>query len=315
MRRRRCGRGAEAPQLLPRPGRRRGSMPSRRRRGRRALRGDGRPSPASGSWAARSRSRRTWVSTWPSKRSSLETSIGERDRRARRPAPSPAGRSGGRAGQLDGDARGALAETLQDRREQAAPADWKVRTWMVPASPAASVRRSSWAAPRCEDRARVLDEDGRRPPEADRTRAAGSLDELGADRALERADLLRDGRLGVPEALTRAREGARAAMATRARRWCMVDACESITFHDRNEVEPVWTDRRSRRRWAIHSRARSTPRPPPPDRPVHRAFGPRRGLRKDSRTTVGGTQWPFMAWSRRPEAPRGDPRRGDLTER
>ena len=82
----------------------------------------------------------------------------------------------------------------------------------------------------------MLDEDAAGLREADRARAAGPLHELGADRPLERADLLRDGRLGVPEALARAREGARVGNGHEGPEMAYVDACESITFHDRNEV-------------------------------------------------------------------------------
>ena len=67
----------------------------------------------------------------------------------------------------------------------------------------------------------------------DRARAARPLDELEADRALERRDLLGDGRLRIAEALGRAGEGALLGDGLQGGEVARLDADESISRHDR----------------------------------------------------------------------------------
>jgi len=66
----------------------------------------------------------------------------------------------------------------------------------------------------------------------DRSRTAGTLDELEADRALERGDLLRDGRLRVAQPLGRAREGALLGDGLQGGEVAGFDSDESISRHD-----------------------------------------------------------------------------------
>ncbi len=75
------------------------------------------------------------------------------------------------------------------------------------------------------DLARLGQRDGPRP--------AGALDELETDRALERGDLLGDGRLRVAEALGRAREGVLLRDGLQSGQVPRLDADESISRHDR----------------------------------------------------------------------------------
>jgi hypothetical protein len=71
--------------------------------------------------------------------------------------------------------------------------------------------------------------------ERDGTRAAGALDEALADDALERRDLLTDGRLRVPERDRRSSEGAFARDGLKRRQMAQFDPEPSIRFHDRLE--------------------------------------------------------------------------------
>ena len=75
------------------------------------------------------------------------------------------------------------------------------------------------------DLARLGQRDGPRP--------ARALDQLEADGALERGDLLRDGRLRVAEALGRAREGALLGDGLQRGQVARLDSDESISRHDR----------------------------------------------------------------------------------
>ena len=76
-----------------------------------------------------------------------------------------------------------------------------------------------------DDLARLGQRDGPRP--------ARALDELEADRALERGDLLGDGRLRVAEALGRAREGVLLRDGLQRGQVARLDSDESISRHDR----------------------------------------------------------------------------------
>ena len=67
----------------------------------------------------------------------------------------------------------------------------------------------------------------------DRPRPARPLDELETDRALERGDLLRDGRLRVAEPFGRAREGALLGNRLQCGEVAGFDSDESISRHDR----------------------------------------------------------------------------------
>ena len=118
-----------------------------------------------------------------------------------------------------------------------APADWKVPTRSVPASPARSACRSACAA----WRRATIDSAWRsssRPASVSETgaRAARALDEPLADDPLERRDLLADRRLRVAEPFRRAAE--RALVRERLQR-CEVadlDAEPTIRFHDRFQL-------------------------------------------------------------------------------
>ncbi len=88
-----------------------------------------------------------------------------------------------------------------------------------------------------EDADRVAVEHHAGLAQRDRPRPAGSLDELHADGALERGDLLRDGRLGVAEALGGTREAARLGDGAKRHQVPDLDPGESISRHDRIEAQ------------------------------------------------------------------------------
>ena len=67
----------------------------------------------------------------------------------------------------------------------------------------------------------------------DRAGTARALDQLEADGALERGDLLRDGRLRVAEAIGSAREGALLRDGLQRGQVARLDSDESISRHDR----------------------------------------------------------------------------------
>ena len=113
------------------------------------------------------------------------------------------------------------------------PTLWNVPTRSRPASPASSAFMSAFAA---SSRAWIASACRRRTSpglgQRDRPRAAGALDEPQPDDALERRDLLRDGRLRVAEPLGRPAE--RALVGDRLERdeVAQVESEPAIRFHD-----------------------------------------------------------------------------------
>jgi hypothetical protein len=71
--------------------------------------------------------------------------------------------------------------------------------------------------------------------EVDAAWAAGALDELLADDALELGDLLADGRLCVAELAGCTAERAMTCNGVERHQMAQLDPCPSITFHDRYE--------------------------------------------------------------------------------
>ena len=114
------------------------------------------------------------------------------------------------------------------------PADWNVPT-RIRARLARDelVEIGAQRAEAREQAVGVAQHDLARLGQRDRPGPAGTLDQLEADRALERCDLLRDGRLRVAEPLGRAREGA--LLGDRLQRGEMAgfDSDKSISRHDR----------------------------------------------------------------------------------
>ena len=134
----------------------------------------------------------------------------------------------------DLDVRVRLGESAQERRQHAGP-DALERPDPEPAG-VSGLERAHVGLGREEarlDRVRVPQEDAAGLGQRDRARASGTLDEAEPDDALERRDLLRDGRLRVAEALGGAPE--RALVGDRLQRdeVAEVEAVPAISFHDR----------------------------------------------------------------------------------
>ncbi len=140
--------------------------------------------------------------------------------------------------QLDAHAGKALAELAQHGRENAragrlegADADGAGRPGDERLEVGACLREA------CEHADGVAVEHLARLAQRDRARPSGALDELHADGALERGDLLRDGRLRVPELLRRAREAARLGNGAQRLQMADLDPGVSISRHDRIEAQ------------------------------------------------------------------------------
>ena len=119
-----------------------------------------------------------------------------------------------------------------------APVDWNVPTRTVPDDAGDQGLEVGARLRETREHAdRVAVEHHARRAERDRSGPAGPLDELDADGAFERRDLLRDGRLRVAELLGRAGEAVR--LGDRAERLEMahLDPGVSISRHDRIEAQ------------------------------------------------------------------------------
>ncbi len=115
-----------------------------------------------------------------------------------------------------------------------APADWNVPTRIGPRFARDElIEIGAQGAEAREQAIGVPEHHLARLGQRHRARPARALDQLQADGALERRDLLRDGRLRVAEALGRFREGALLGDCLERRQMARLDSDESISRHDR----------------------------------------------------------------------------------